>query len=142
MSAGTESPGQEDVQVIQAAYQLTIERSDPQRTAHSIERFLALLSESVVYVPEGGGAAPYRGRTAMRRRLARATEQWTSVRYQVEEILDLGDGELLVCGKVFACSDERRDLREIPFTNRWTLQAGRAVKVASFADRRQALEKG
>ncbi len=73
MSAGTESPGQEDVQVIQAAYQLTIERSDPQRTAHSIERFL---------------------------------------------------------------------LREIPFTNRWTLQAGRAVKVASFADRRQALEKG
>ena len=131
---------QKRVQLVQAAYDLTLERSEPQRTARSIDRFLRLLSDSVVYVPEGAEAADCRGRIAVKRLLARATEQWYSVRYEVAEIRELEGGDLLACGKVLARPDEGRDLIETPFATRWTLRAGRAVRIASFPDRHKALE--
>jgi ketosteroid isomerase-like protein len=129
----------DDVQLVQDAYQLTLDRSDPRRTAASIDRFVSLLSASVVFVPETA-ATPQRGREAIRRLLADAAESWNSVRYEVEEILDLGGGDVLACGRVLARSDEHRGRSEVPFANRWTIRAGRAVRIDSFSDRGEALE--
>jgi ketosteroid isomerase-like protein len=131
---------QDDVQLVQAAYRLTLEKSDPQRTARSIDRFLALLSGSVVFVPESGAAGAYRGRQAVRRLLADAAENWNSVRYEIEEMLDLGGGDLVVCGNALARSDVRSRPSEIPFVNRWKIRAGQAVRIESFGDRDEALE--
>ena len=119
--------------LVRAAYQLALERSDPQRTARSIDCFLEFLSDSVVFVPEGG-AGLYRGRAALKRLLEGATQQWNSVRYEVDEIQQLGTCDVLVFGKVLAQPDEGREPSEIPFANRWTLQKGRAVRIESLVN--------
>jgi ketosteroid isomerase-like protein len=128
----------EDVQLVEAAYRLTLDRSNRQSTERSIDDFLGLLSPSVVFAPESDPAAPYRGRTAVRRLLARAAEQWDSVRYEVEEILDLGGGGVIASGKVLARPDRHRPPSEIPFVNRWTIRRGRAVRIDSITDREEA----
>jgi ketosteroid isomerase-like protein len=128
---------EENINLVEAAYQLSLDRCNGPRTARSIDRFLALLSDSIVFVPEGG-APRHRGHRAMRRLLADATEQWKTLRYELDEIIDLGAGELIACGKVLAQPDEGPP-REIPFVNRWIIRAGRAVRIDSFADRNHAL---
>jgi ketosteroid isomerase-like protein len=126
------------VELVKAAYELTLDRSDPEGTERSIDAFLELVSDSVVFVPEGG-ATQYRGRRALRRLLAEAATQWESLRYEIDEITDLGGGDLIACGKVVARLDPYRPC-EIPYVNRWTIEAGQTVRIRSFRDRDEALE--
>jgi ketosteroid isomerase-like protein len=130
-----------DVELVKAAYELALDRSDPKRTERSIDSFIGLMSESVVFVPEGAVASPYRGRGAVRGLLAEAAKQWESLRYELDEIVDLGDGDLIACGRVLAQPDEGRR-SAIPFVNRWTIRAGQTVRIESFSDRDEALLLG
>jgi hypothetical protein len=129
---------QGDVELVEAAYELALDRSDPLRTERSIDAFIELISDSVVFVPEGG-AGPYRGRTAVRLLLAEALRQWESLHYENDEIIDLGGGDLVACGKVIARLDGGQSC-EIPYVNRWTIEAGQTVRIDSFSDRAEALE--
>jgi hypothetical protein len=138
ISAGAVDRSPRDLELVEAAYELALDRSDPRRTERSIDAFIGLMSESVVFVPEGG-ATPYHGRRAVRRLLVEAVEQWRSLRYVVDEIVDLGGGDLIACGKLLAELDGGRR-SEIPFVNHWTIQAGQAVRIDSFSDRDEALE--
>jgi ketosteroid isomerase-like protein len=139
VSAGAADRNPGDVELVEAAYELALDRSDPKRTERSIDAFIELMSDSVVFVPEGGAATPYQGRSAVRRLLADAAEQWESLRYEVDDIVDLGGGDLIACGKVVAQLDDGRRI-EIPYVNRWTIEAGRAVRIESFSDRDEAQE--
>jgi hypothetical protein len=75
---------------------------------------------------------------------AAAREEWTSCRYLVEELEQLGD-QVLVAGKLVAESRPSGDRACFGFAHVWTFEGGLAARVAAYPSRvegRRALTPG
>jgi ketosteroid isomerase-like protein len=121
------------------AYRLRFDSSRPEQTARSIDDFLGHLAPDVEFAASSGPWPSAQGRQAVRQLLLEAGEQWEECSFAVEEMLELDVRHVLACGKAVARPSGQTKLREIPFVNLWTFEAGRAVRIESFVDRRQAI---
>lgn len=103
--------------------------------------FVSCLDPQVVFEPDRSepGAKPVRGRDRVAGLLESAREAWESCRFELDDVRELDEERVLVCGTVRARARGTGAPLELSFANLWTLREGKAVRIAAFGDRAEAL---
>ena len=87
-----------------------------------------------------GFDALYRGRAERIDFQRRWTAEWGDVRFETEEIIDLGDGRVLVISRMKGSGLGSGATVDNEWANIFTLSAGRVIREQAFADHAEALE--
>jgi uncharacterized protein len=122
---------QENVKIVQALYEgwlhgdLGMELLDPE---------ISVVESSTV-----PGAVEAHGIDAVRRYMEGFDKHWEAIRFEPEEYIDLGDHVVVVARLT---GTGRRSGVEVSRTWAyvWTLRGGRALRMAAFDDRAEALD--
>jgi ketosteroid isomerase-like protein len=110
-----------------------------------VEAALALYHPQVELIlpPEfiGLGLDPvYRGREERSRFELRWIAEWGKLRYEPDEIIDLGDDRVLMVGRVKSSGVSSGAPVDSEFAEIFTFSAGRVTREQAFFDRAEALE--
>jgi ketosteroid isomerase-like protein len=135
---GTEETATANAQLVREAYRLRLDGDRVDDTARSIDGFLELLAPEVEFQTANGIWPNCQGRGGVADLLLEAARQWAECSFAVEELQELNETRVLACGTVLARPSGRTEIYEIPFVNLWTIEEGRAIRIESFTDRRQA----
>ena len=121
MQLGLEAANRKDLEASSALYHPDIELIVDQQ-------FVALGFDPV-----------YRGREARISVQRRWVAEWGDFRYEPEELIDLGDGRVLVVGRMTGSGLSSGAGIDNDWAELFTLSAGRVVREHSFLDRDEAL---
>jgi ketosteroid isomerase-like protein len=88
----------------------------------------------------GGFEAETRGREAFIEAEGRWEAQWERFRYQPNEVIDLGDGRVLLLGRVTAAGGASGVVVDSEWGLLATVSGGRLIREQNFLDRGQALK--
>ena len=109
-----------------------------------LEFGLALYHEDVesIFDPRAVslGLANSRGREARRRTLSEVYGETGEMRFEPDELIDLGDDRLLVTGRMTGTGRQSGAPFELDWANLWTIDDGLVVRDQQFGDRAEALE--
>jgi ketosteroid isomerase-like protein len=135
---GTEETATANAQLVREAYRLRLDGDRVDDTARSIDGFLELLAPEVEFLTANGIWPNCQGRGGVADLLLEAAREWAECSFAVEGLQELNETRVLACGTVLARPSGRTEIYEIPFVNLWTIVEGRAIRIESFTDRRQA----
>ena len=88
----------------------------------------------------GPYAGMYYGRAAIRNFLADYFETWEYVRMEPEEFIEVGEDRVVVLLRVHTRGKGSGVEVEAQITNVWTVRDGKAVRLAVYNDKAEALE--
>ena len=88
----------------------------------------------------GPYAGMYYGRAAIRNLLADYFETWEYVRMKPEDFIEVGDDHVVVLLRIHLRGKGSGVEVEARTTNVWTMRDGKAVRVAVYNDKAEALE--
>ena len=88
----------------------------------------------------GPYAGMYYGRAAIRNFLADYFETWEYVRMKPEDFIEVGDDHVVVLLRIHMRGKQSGVEVEARTTNVWTMRDGKAVRVAVYNDKAEALE--
>jgi ketosteroid isomerase-like protein len=88
----------------------------------------------------GPYAGMYYGRAAIRNFLADYFETWEYVRMKPEDFIEVGDDHVVVLLRIHLRGKGSGVEVEARTTNVWTMRDGKAVRVAVYNDKAEALE--
>jgi ketosteroid isomerase-like protein len=88
----------------------------------------------------GPYAGIYYGRAAIRNLLADYFETWESVRLEPEDFIEVDEDRVVVPFRLHARGEGSGAEVEAQMTQVWTVRDGKAVRVAAYNDRTEALE--
>jgi ketosteroid isomerase-like protein len=134
----TEDTATANAQLVREAYRLRLDGGRVDDTARSIGGFLELLAPEVEFLTANGIWPNCQGQRGVADLLTEAAREWAECSFAVEELRELDETRVLACGTVLARPSGRTEIYEIPFVNLWTIEEGRAIRIESFTDRRQA----
>jgi uncharacterized protein len=90
----------------------------------------------VSFRPDGG---VYRGRDGVIRAMRDGAEPWDSWQFEVEEIIDAGDGAVVVIQEAGRGKESGAEIKQTTF-HVCTLRDGKITRQRGFMDRNQALK--
>ena len=109
-----------------------------------LEFGLALYHEDVesIFDPRAVtlGLANTRGREARRRTLTEVYAETREMRFEPDELIDLGDDRLLVIGRMRGAGRSSGAPFDLEWANLWTISHGLVIRDEQFGDRAKALE--
>jgi len=94
---------------------------------------------SMVESEEIPGAASAHGLDAVRRYMERFAKYWDDIRFDAEEYIDCGDQVVVVARLVGRGKTSGVDVSRT-WAYVWTVRGNRALRMAGYADREQALK--
>jgi ketosteroid isomerase-like protein len=128
------------MEMLRRLYTIQFDRLSPGSIGEAIRAFVAWLDPDVEFNPREGepGEQTVRGRTAVRRMLEEAAEEWDACRYEAHDCVQLDDDRVLVSGRLFARARGGGAEFDLPFAHVWTIRDGVAMRIEAYADSRQA----
>jgi ketosteroid isomerase-like protein len=132
----------EEIELVRAAYVVEFDRSEIGSGEAYLAAFLEPLDPAIEFVPDASDpdAGAVRGINQVRRLIEDALEGWDVLRYELEALLDVGGGRLLVSGRLHARGRGSGGEIRVPFANVWTMRSTRAVTIEAYPEHSKALE--